>query len=46
MPYHLPVAVVISTLWWGIYIGCFGASIGALIALFTERTPALPPRSR
>jgi hypothetical protein len=34
MPYHHPVAVVISALWWGIYLGCFGASVGALIALF------------
>jgi hypothetical protein len=30
MPYHHPVAVVISMLWWGIYCGCFGASVGAL----------------
>ena len=43
MAYHHPVAVVISTLWWGIYLGCFGGSIGALIALFTER--ALAPTS-
>jgi hypothetical protein len=40
MPYHHPVAVVLSALWWGIYLGCFGASVGALIALFTERAPA------
>jgi hypothetical protein len=24
MPYHYPVAVAISVLWWGIYLGCFG----------------------
>jgi hypothetical protein len=40
MPYHHPVAVVISALWWSIYLGCFGASVGALIALFAERAPA------
>jgi len=40
MPYHHPVAVMISALWWGIYLGCLGASVGALIALFTERAPA------
>jgi hypothetical protein len=36
MPYHRPVAVVMSALWWGIYLGCFGASVGALIALFID----------
>jgi hypothetical protein len=40
MPYHHPVAVVISALWWGIYFGCFGGSIGALLGLWAERTPA------
>jgi hypothetical protein len=44
MPYHHPVAVVISTLWWGLYLGCFGASVGALFALLTERAPSAPPR--
>ena len=34
MPYHHPVAVVISALWWGIYLGCLGGSVGALIAMF------------
>src|SRR5262249_26478241 len=37
MPYHHPVAVAISVLWWGIYLGCLGASIGALWGLMTER---------
>jgi hypothetical protein len=40
MPYHYPVALVISALWWGIYLGCLGGSVGALIALFTESAPA------
>jgi len=29
MPYCHPVGVTISILWWGIYLGCLGASIGA-----------------
>jgi hypothetical protein len=44
MPYHHPVAVVISTLWWGVYLGCLGGSVGALIAWLTERAPAAPSR--
>jgi hypothetical protein len=44
MPYHHPVAVVISALWWGIYLGCFGASVGALVGLCTERAPARASR--
>jgi hypothetical protein len=44
MPYHHPVAVVISALWWGVYLGCFGGSVGGLIARFTERAPAAPSR--
>jgi hypothetical protein len=44
MPYHHPVAVVISALWWGIYLGSLGASVGALIVLLTERRWA--PASR
>jgi hypothetical protein len=35
MPYDLPVAVAISSVWWGIYLGCFGASIGALLGLLS-----------
>jgi hypothetical protein len=44
MPYHHPVAVVISALWWGVYLGCFGGSVGGLIAWFTERAAAAPSR--
>jgi hypothetical protein len=44
MGYRHPVAVVISALWWGIYFGCFGASIGALSGLWTGRAPARPSR--
>ena len=44
MPYQHPVGVVISALWWGIYLGCFGASVGALVGLCTERAPARASR--
>ena len=40
MPYRHPVAVTISVLWWGIYLGCFGAGVGALIGTLTKRGPA------
>jgi hypothetical protein len=37
MPYHHPLAIAISAIWWGIYVGCFGGSIGALIGLCARR---------
>jgi formyltetrahydrofolate deformylase len=37
VPYQHPVAVAASALWWGIYFGCFGASVGALFGLFGDR---------
>ena len=40
MPYCHVVAVTISILWWGIYLGCFGASIGALLGLWAEQMSA------
>ena len=40
MPYHRPVAVIIGVLWWGTYLGCLGASLGALFGLLSNRTPA------
>jgi hypothetical protein len=40
MPYHHPVAVAISVVWWAVYLGCFGASVGALSgALAAGRQP-------
>jgi hypothetical protein len=39
MPYHHPVALAISAIWWGIYAGCFGASLGALFGFLTTRDP-------
>jgi hypothetical protein len=41
-PYQHPVGVAVSVLWWGIYCGCFGASIGALVGIWAEPTPASP----
>ena len=38
VPYHHPVAVTISSLWWGIYLGSFGASVGGLLGLWKSRT--------
>jgi hypothetical protein len=42
MPYHQPVAVLVSVLWWGLYLGCLGTSLGALVGLWAEQGPALP----
>jgi hypothetical protein len=42
LPYHHPVAVVMSVLWWSLYLGGLGASIGALIAVLTEPV-TVPP---
>ena len=37
MPYQHPVGVAVSILWWGIYCGCLGVSLGALLGLWAER---------
>jgi hypothetical protein len=42
MPYRHPVAVGISVMWWGIYFGVFGASVGALVGFLTERATPRP----
>jgi hypothetical protein len=42
MPYRHPVAVTANVLWWGIFLGCLGASIGALFGLWAEQTPDSP----
>jgi hypothetical protein len=39
MPYRHPVAVTANLLWWGIFLGCLGASLGALLGLWAEQTP-------
>jgi hypothetical protein len=46
MPYSHPVAVTISVLWWGIYLGCLGASIGALLGSWAEPHYASPSRTK
>ena len=45
LSYHDPVARVLSVLWWGIYWGCLGASLGALPGLFLERSSARDTRA-
>ena len=42
MPHCHPVAGAISLLWWGLYFGCFGASVGALVGVLTDRAPPRP----
>jgi hypothetical protein len=42
MPCRHPVGVAISVLWWGIYLGCLGASVGALAGLVLGRAPVPP----
>jgi hypothetical protein len=37
-PYHHPVAVAMSMLWWTIYAGALGASAGALLGMLGEST--------
>jgi hypothetical protein len=39
MYYRHPVALTINALWWGLYFGSFGASIGALLGMWAERPP-------
>jgi hypothetical protein len=36
MPYQHPVGVVVSVLWWGLYLGCLGMSLGAVLGLWAE----------
>ena len=40
LPYGNPVGRAVSGLWWGIYMGGFGASVGALLGLWVERISA------
>ena len=35
--YAHPAGLAVSMIWWGIYCGALGASIGALPGLFTQR---------
>src|SRR5262249_50979695 len=45
MPYRHPVAVALSVLWWGLYFGCFGASVGALVGVFADPARTWPSRA-
>jgi hypothetical protein len=38
VPYRHPVAVTANVLWWGLFLGCLGASLGALLGLWAEGT--------
>ena len=40
MPYSHPVARTLSVLWWGVFLGCLGGSVGALACVLAERAPA------
>jgi hypothetical protein len=42
LPSRHPVALVVGMLWWSLYLGCFGASVGALVGLVMDRA-SLPP---
>jgi hypothetical protein len=42
LPYRHSVGVMASALWWGLYLGCTGASLGALIGLWWDHVPASP----
>jgi len=46
LPYRHPAAVPINILWWGIYLGCLGAWIGAGIGSLFGRRWNDPPVSR
>jgi hypothetical protein len=40
MPHDHPVGLTIGVIWWGIYFGCFGASLGALVGWFIDCAPS------
>src|SRR5262245_12429867 len=45
LPYRHPVGVLCSVLWWGVYLGCAGASIVSLGCWLTQRhQPAEGPK--
>jgi hypothetical protein len=37
MSYRHPVGITLSMLWWGIYFGCFGVWLGAVLGASVER---------
>jgi hypothetical protein len=45
MPYSHPVAVTANVLWWGVFLGCLGGSVCAVVGLWAEPTrPSPAPR--
>jgi hypothetical protein len=44
-PYRSPAGMAVSILWWALYCGCLGASLGALLGLWIQggQRPASPP---
>ena len=40
LPHRYPVGAAVSILWWGIFLGCWGASLGAQVGPW--RTGGLP----
>src|SRR5262249_11490737 len=40
IPYRHPVGITLSMLWWGIYFGCFGVWLGAVLGASVERIRA------
>jgi anti-anti-sigma factor len=45
LPYEHPVGVVTSMIWWGIYAGASGASVGVLLGILAESIAAAPARA-
>jgi hypothetical protein len=45
LPHHHRLVVTIGIHWWGFYLGCFGASLGALVGMWAEGSSA-PPSPR
>ena len=41
-PYEYPASIVMSMLWWGIYVGVPGAWLGAMLGMLVERLAAVP----
>ena len=40
MPYERPLGVAVGVFWWGIFLGCLGMNLGALLGLWIEHLPA------
>jgi hypothetical protein len=40
MPYRHPVAITISAIWWGLYVGGLSAGVGAVLGLLLGGDPS------